>query len=145
VSFWTSVASQLLSGVAAQRCPDAPPDNSCDATDVQKLTNANKDNPVYCQFASKLAKCGFQGILGETPYRNCMRTEMAISDGCIRCFYCDMHCALEKCQNARCTTNPTGPDCIKCSEENCSPALTLCVGVPKSQLPPATPPPLCSA
>jgi len=136
-----------LSNAQTSKCPDQHV-NYCNAPDQEKLCNSHIGgvyNPVYCEFASKMAKCGFQGILGEGPHRNCMRSECNLSDTCIRCFYCNMHCTLEKCSSARCTTNPTGEECIKCSNENCTPSLSICVGVESHQLPPPSPPAQCSA
>jgi len=136
-----------LSSAQTPWCPNPVEKDSCNAEDKRIISSfciANKPNPCYCRFASKLGTCGFHGLFGEGPYTNCMKGEFkGVTEKCIKCFWCDMQCTLENCQEAGCISDPESEDCIKCSEEHCSPTMVPCTGMEKHILPPATPPPKC--
>ena len=119
----------LLSCCSAQQCTQE---------DKIKL----RTPPVLCTFANIMEECGRVSWL-PGRFEACFTQKTGSTFECSKCFLANIKCTLDNCSGSDCIGNPTGQKCLECSEKFCVPSLLTCTGIPKSELPPAQPPPCC--
>lgn len=80
------------------------------------------------QFSTKFEECSRRGFGQGVPTVNCLRAEYSsISIPCLTCFGQAAFCGFQNCAT-QCLANSAHPNCLRCIDSNCSPALRICVG-----------------
>ena len=89
----------------------------------------------FNELVKDIQKCMLQCIVsGESCVVDCVSKNVGLSRPCSACWGEEGQC-IEKHCSILCLKDPTGNECLQCTNENCMPALEECTGLPRYTFP----------
>ena len=106
-------------------------ENRCTLEDTRTYIH-----PQASDFTRSLHQCGRASMGDRNGTTRCILDKNpGLSIPCADCFGQATACGKSKCL-LKCMVSSTSDGCIQCTQANCTPALSVCTGVPIPLLPP---------